>query len=387
MEYNFSSGAVRLLGRAFEYNGMVGLSFSASGVEFVCEDGFEVFLKADCIVEAADADIHYARYAVFADGKRIADRRLEKMNDSLQVVCAGRHIFRLIKLSESEDSTMFILNVLPLKGQLLPTPEKEKRIEFIGDSITCGYGVDGCFAEGETYTTATEDASIAYAYLTAQKLDWDCSLVSKSGSGIISGYDGEGRRNTQNLFPPYYGSAGCSMAAFEDGKKPEEISWSFESAPDIIVINLGTNDKSYCRPDCGISAANIEEEDIASVTGTASGVEGDAGYTPEFISRVYERRCSLFRDEYVKFLKLVRSHNPESFIICSLGIMEDALNCEVEAAVRVYSEQTGDRNIEWFEFEKQDIERDGIGTDYHPSAKTQADRAEKLYEHICKHFS
>ena len=55
----------------------------------------------------------------------------------------------------------------------------ERAIEFIGDSITCGYGVDDEVAEHH-FATGTEDTTRAYALRTARKLGVDYSLVSLS---------------------------------------------------------------------------------------------------------------------------------------------------------------------------------------------------------------
>lgn len=49
-------------------------------------------------------------------------------------------------------------------------------MEFIGDSITCGYGVDDPDKEHH-FKTATEDVTKAYAYKTALALNADYSMV------------------------------------------------------------------------------------------------------------------------------------------------------------------------------------------------------------------
>ena len=53
-----------------------------------------------------------------------------------------------------------------------PEPEKPLSIEFIGDSITCAYGVEGQ-SSSEPFKTSTENFMKSYAYLTAQKLNAD----------------------------------------------------------------------------------------------------------------------------------------------------------------------------------------------------------------------
>lgn len=78
-------------------------------------------------------------------------------------------------------------------------------MEFIGDSITCGYGVDDEVAEHQ-FKTATEDVTRAYAYKTARMLNADYSMFSASGYGIITGYtEGDVKLEDQRL-PQFYES-------------------------------------------------------------------------------------------------------------------------------------------------------------------------------------
>lgn len=367
MEFRFDSGSVKMLGRAFEYMGLVGLSYSGSGIEFEAENGCSLEICADRVADLQDADIHYARYILFVDGTGCIDERLTESEKTVHIELAGRHVYRFVKVSESRDSSMFVKSVSGGEGSeaVFPTPAKRNRIEFIGDSITCGYGVDGRLAIDEFYTTATEDTTKAYAYLTAQTLDYDYSIASVSGSGIISGYTPDGKRNRDNIFISNYDTVGCSMSAFADGNRPFNIKYDFSFRPDIVVLNLGTNDKSYVRPDCGITEDNTEE-------------------TEKHLTReeVLEARAKLFRSEYVKFLKHVREMNPEAFIICSLGIMEDAINGEVFRAAEEYSAETGDLRVGSFEFKRLDIETEGIGTDWHPSPITQRNSADALCNYV-----
>ena len=61
---------VKKLGRVFIYNQVMWLSWSGTGIEFECEGGFELRLKADEIpFDREDADVHMARYAIFCDGQ------------------------------------------------------------------------------------------------------------------------------------------------------------------------------------------------------------------------------------------------------------------------------------------------------------------------------
>ena len=59
---------------------------------------------------------------------------------------------KIVKLSEAAQSTMGIKSIeVTSKGDITPTENKEKFIEFIGDSITCGYGVEDEVKEHPLY--------------------------------------------------------------------------------------------------------------------------------------------------------------------------------------------------------------------------------------------
>ncbi|MDB5218712.1 MAG: Endoglucanase precursor [Myxococcaceae bacterium] len=115
-------------------------------------------------------------------------------------------------------------------GRFLPPRERKLRIEVIGDSITCGYGVLGADAHCG-FTFATERASEAYAARLGNALDADVTTVCWSGRGVIRNYDGSTTGTMPELF---------------ERTLPEDppVPWSFAAAPppDAVVINLGTND-------------------------------------------------------------------------------------------------------------------------------------------------
>ena len=119
-------------------------------------------------------------------------------------------------------------------------------IEFVGDSITCGYGVDDENYEHH-FSTKTEDVTKAYAYKAAEALNADYSMVAISGYGIISGYTEGDEPIPEQTIPQYYDTLGFSYGGF-GASKPQDIKWDFtKRQPDIIVINLGTNDSSYIK--------------------------------------------------------------------------------------------------------------------------------------------
>ena len=99
------------------------------------------------------------------------------------------------------------------------------------------------------FKTATENVTKAFSYKTASALNVDYSMFSISGYGIISGYtDNPDIRHDDQLIPSFYESMGLSYDKLDGIPSSQDIPWDFSSfVPDIIVLNLGTNDDSYCQ--------------------------------------------------------------------------------------------------------------------------------------------
>lgn len=338
--YKATADNVKLVGRTYFDGEKLWCGLSGSGISFKFKGTeCEIEIGGDNIASADDIKSK-ARFAILVNNERIIDDIVAYDNKCYKVIDSADEVtcvITVIKLSEAAMSALSINNISAC-GSILPADNKKKFIEFIGDSITCGYGVDDENAE-HNFSTSTEDMTKAYAYRTAKALDVDYSMVSYSGYGIISGYTGDGVRNENELVPPYYEKLAFTYGAFGD-KKPQNLAWDFSiRQPDLIVINLGTNDDSFC----------LEDE---------------------------EKRAE-YCEKYIDFLKVVRKNNPSAKIVCSLGIMTDRLCPYVEKVAADYSSQTGDTNITTFRFAVQLFE-DGFAANYHPTAVTHRKAAESL---------
>lgn len=340
---------VKLLGRTYMIDDTLWLSLSGSGVDFsYTGKKLSMTVVGDGASTISGNDTNYARLAVYVDGERVIDDMINSPEKSYTIFESDKEktvSVQIIKLSETAMST---LGIKPLElgegGKLAPAPEKTHKIEFIGDSITCGYGVDD-EDPNHNFSTATEDVTKAYAYKTAQKLNADYSMFSTSGYGIISGYTSDDEKVTQQTIPQYYESMGFSWNSFNNMLRPQDAEWDFSRyQPDLVVINLGTNDDSYCK-----SNGERQEE---------------------------------YSSAYVEFLKKVRKNNPTAHIICSVGIMGTRIYPAVEMAVYSYTKETGDENITAFKFEQQDGENDGLAADWHPTEATHEKASDKLVEYI-----
>lgn len=335
---------VKLLGRTYEYNDAIWCALSASGIEFqVTGKQCDITIAGDNMASFTSGKEHYARIGIYVDDELVVDDFISSAQMTFTAYQSEEEktaTIRVIKLSESSDSTIGIKEIQTDADTITPTAEKDIKIEYIGDSITCGYGVDGVL--GDTYATSNENATKAYAYLSAQAVDADYSLVSFSGYGIISGWTGDGTIQDQQIVPNYYTKLGNSYGKFAWEVAPNTVDWDFSQfVPDIIVINLGTNDASYCGSD--------------------------------------EERCAVFQQQYTEFIKQVRENNANATILCTLGVMGDDLFSYIEAAVADYTEQTGDTNIQTMHFSAQNADA-GYAVDYHPCASNQQKAADELTE-------
>ena len=60
---------------------------------------------------------------------------------------------------------------------------KSRQLEFIGDSYTCGYGIDAA-SRTERFSPETENASRSYAGIVSRYFDADYFTIAHSGRGI-----------------------------------------------------------------------------------------------------------------------------------------------------------------------------------------------------------
>lgn len=334
--YSINEECVKLLGRTALVGDVLWCAFSGSGVEFVVRGkALTVRILGDSSVDEPD---NRARLGIFLDEERIVDDLVAVRDRTYSLFEAEHeevHVVRILKLSESAMSTIGIGEISVTDGDILPTAKKRFLVEFVGDSITCGYGVDD-EDENHGFTTGTEDVTKAFAYRTARSLDVDYSCVSFSGYGVVSGYTEDGAINSAEVLPPHYERTGFSYAKSGisgAGFAIEDIPWDFSKrTPDVVFINLGTNDASYCGED----------------------TEKQEQY----------QQC------YIALLKIIRRNNPGAYLVCGLGIMGDVLYPALCSAVERYKKETGDMRIETVYFEAIRPETEGYAANFHPTART-----------------
>jgi len=123
--------------------------------------------------------------------------------------------------------------VLDTNAALGAPPTYSRKIEFIGDSITCGYGNLGQFPCA--YSPYTEDNYYAWGAVSSRRLGAQYQLEAWSGKGVVRNYGDKNTTSTDPL-PLYY--------PYTLGSRFASGLWDFGWVPSAVVINLGTNDYS-----------------------------------------------------------------------------------------------------------------------------------------------
>lgn len=343
MKISAENADIRRLGRTLMRNGTLWLGYSLTGAEFDFDGtSLSAELTTDWVNDEAWKENFQPYMAVLVNGKlskRFAVSEGTAEYELYRSEKAEKVRIRLVKLSENAFSKVGVLS-FSANGKLTAAkPCSERMIEFVGDSITCGFGIEGR-SVCDNFRTSTENPLINYASLTANGLGAEYQLTSWTAIGVYSNsVKDEGVTEPDNAWtmPVIYDYTDKAVDGML-GNEPEK--WDFSRfAPQLIVVNLGTNDKDFTR---GI---------------------------PE--------RTAAFENCYREFIAHIREKNPQAHIICALGAMGRELLPQVENAVKVLA----DERITSLGFDVQ-REEDGIGSEWHPSAVTHRKMADKLIAEI-----
>jgi lysophospholipase L1-like esterase len=212
---------------------------------------------------------------------------------------------------------------------LVPTAGPARLIEFVGDSITCGYGVLG---DGPScpFDAATESEPDAWGGRAARALDAAHTAIAYSGKGVYRNFGGE---------------PGVTMPAHFELTFADDPSsqWSFSYVPDAVVVNLGTNDFST----------------------------GDPGQP--------------FVDAYDDFVQQLRGHYPAAHLVLAASPMLGGADHDAHAQYLMdlvaAAAARGDTNVSFLPIATQDL-ADGLGCDYHPGTVTAQEMADALVDHL-----
>lgn len=221
-----NSEKLKLHGRMSVINSGITCDFTASGIEFTVLAQGKVKLKVTCTKDTY--------FSLWIDGVKQQDKRLYASNIPTTLTLAdfsekGEHTIKVLKQTEAQWS-LSVLNELSFAGEFKDAPANAaKYIEFIGDSIVCGHGNLCLSGDDNSGKAVCEDGTTAFAYLAAQRLKADCSIIGCSGVGIDKGFT---NFSEKDFYPKtsYYRST--------------STLYDFARKPDLVVINLGTNDQT-----------------------------------------------------------------------------------------------------------------------------------------------
>src|SRR5690606_1177863 len=212
--------------------------------------------------------------------------------------------------------------------KLLPLASKaERKIEFIGNSITCGMGSDGSIPCGSGEWYDQHNAYLSYGPLTARSLNAEWILSAVSGIGMVHSCCG-----MKITMPQVFDKVNM---------RQDTIEWDFNAyQPDVVTVCLGQNDG--------------------------------------------KQDSTLFCSTYVGFLKRLRAYYPSASIVCLTSPMADetlqaVLKKYLTAVVKAVRND-GDHNVFSYFF----IKKYEQGCDYHPNLSEHREIAAELTGYIKK---
>jgi lysophospholipase L1-like esterase len=272
-------------------------------------------------------------FTVLIDG--VEQPRLETTTGAQDYVVAsgladGEHTVELYRRSEALYGVTRVESVSP-QGTLLAPPVTARRVEIIGDSITCGNCNEG--ASGGPFAADTENHYLTYGSIAARAVGAELHAVCESGIGMFCNYSGTG-------YPPLPGF-------YDRALKSESTGWNFSSwQPHVVVINLGVNDFAGegCR---GLATLG-----------------------------------SSYEDAYVAFLAHLRNKYPSASILCALApsVAINWIYPYSDARARVQSavqrrNDAGDAKVRWVDISPASVVAGCTG---HPNVATHEAMAAKL---------
>lgn len=185
-----------------------------------------------------------AFFRVLVDGRETATLDLTNKQDTIHALAAnlpaGKHTVA-VRLRTEANNSFTRFRGFRIEGAPGKAPEgSPRRIEYYGNSITCGYGILDSVASNP-FSTRTEDEGLTYAALAADSVGAERHTICWSGKGVVQNYN----RDTRNP----------TLPQLHDRVVPGDAThlWDFSRwIPDVVAIDLGTNDFSHVAPDSAL---------------------------------------------------------------------------------------------------------------------------------------
>jgi lysophospholipase L1-like esterase len=246
------------------------------------------------------------------------------------------HILRISTATENQAGPNRFGGIFLTGGsQALQPPLRERRIEFIGDSHTVGYGNRSAKRDCSSEEVwATTDNTLAYGPLLAARYGAHYRINAISGRGVVRNYGGAGGDTLPQAWP---------FVLFDHSVRDDDREWQ----PQLVVIALGTNDFS-----------------------TPLG-EGERWKDRAALTADYER-------SYAAFVRSLRGRWPDAhFLLWSTGLHDGEIRAAVQRVV-ARLRATGETQAEHVPVDGLEMD----GCHWHPSLADHARIAAALRQRI-----
>ena len=278
---------------------------------------------------------------VLIDGALSQRRMLEKGRQSICVFRGADpqmlrevRILRDTQAMQADEKTLLQLVSVSTDGSFEPVKEPKLKIEFIGDSITSGEGCCGALQE-MSWIPAVFSCVDNYAAMTAKLLDAESYWISQSGWGVYC--DWRGVRSC--AIPSVYGQICGPCGGERNIALGAGAPWDFSCwQPDVVVINLGTNDDG-----CFGTIASGMDVCAPGEIQAEMRVDKEGNPLPADLQKI--------GDAAVEFLRQLRHCNKTARLLWVYGMLGNRLSPVLRAAVDRYCSETGDSKAEFMELE------------------------------------
>lgn len=236
---------IKIDGRYTVNNRGIACDNVGSGIEFQGTMKGKVYLTVTA-ARVAWGQTKNIYYTVYVDGVRQEERYEVKCGQKDTVLTLadfgateGEHHIRVVKQTEAHYALAFFAKI-NMDGTLGERPaDREYLVEFVGSDLICGMGNYNGTPEQDPNTAQVaeyEDGTRSMAFITAEALNADCSILGVSGMGVAGSWFGV-------TAPEYY----KANSYFRNTK--EEYDFSKGRTSDLIVLNIGKNDNNIPEAD------------------------------------------------------------------------------------------------------------------------------------------
>ncbi len=286
------------------------------------------FRGTECAVKMSDTGHNY--YNVFVDDQ--PSKTIDVKSDTTIVIASNIgtniHKIRIFKRTEGNQGTGAFKGILISEnGEMLEWKDvPTRKIEFIGNSITCGYGTEG-LSKSERFKPSTENNYLSYAPIMSRAFKADYHIVAHSGMGVVRNY-GYKEKVSPNAMPDRFNRV------YDEKELPV---WNFSQwKPDVVVINLGTNDFSTKPfPDKAVFKAGYEK--------LINEVRKQYGEVPVFciVGPMTDEPCYSYVKEMVEDFRSVNQRKNVYFV----GIPPYLMNPEKDLGSDTHPNYSGQRKM------------------------------------------